>query len=209
MWSYWHIHVYNWNIKTIHLSWVPFWRFVLFWEPITDQNEGKLVKFDVKVCVKINPGNYLQKLDIKSICVLQNRMFDPKAINYKFILKPHKGPTWTLSGWIERLRLCREVCVWKRSVHKATLQIIKGVYLPTFLLKGNVNVHIRIQDSNIDLLARVQKTTIRVTIPTDEGEIDRRYNILLSRNDMALIFVFCLSFQQEIFISVVETVCHS
>lgn len=107
MWSYWHIHVYNWNIKTIHLSWVPFWRFVLFWEPITDQNEGKLVKFDVKVCVKINPGNYLQKLDIKSICVLQNRMFDPKAINYKFILKPHKGPTWTLSGWIERLRLCR------------------------------------------------------------------------------------------------------
>lgn len=51
----------------------------------------------------------------------------------------------------------REVCVWKRSVHKATLQIIKGVYLPTFLLKGNVNVHIRIQDSYIDLLARVQK----------------------------------------------------
>lgn len=64
----------------------------------TDQNEGKLVKFDVKVCVKIHPGNYLQKLDIKSICVLQNRMFDPKAINYKFILKPRKGPTWTLSG---------------------------------------------------------------------------------------------------------------
>lgn len=146
--------------------------------PQTDQNEGKLVKFDVKVCVKIHPGNYFKKLDIQSKCVLQNRRFDPNSINYRFISKPRKRPTWTLSGLKERLRLCRlgtvGKCVWKRSVHKSTLHIIKSVYIPTSLFEENVKVHIRIQDLNMDLLARVQENTVRVTIPTVEDGIDRR-----------------------------------
>lgn len=105
----------------------------------TDRNVGRLVHFDVKVCVKLHTSIY-RNLQITSKCVLQNRMFDPNSENYMFFTKPRSERFVTLLAFLQRLRLffsCGVLnCAWKRCVTRTTLHSIKCVYLPSSLTEN-------------------------------------------------------------------------
>lgn len=129
---------------------------VSFFEDLSeeDQNDGRIVHFDVKVCVKKHTGRD-RNLTISSICVLQNRMFDPNSDNYILFSKPRSERFGTLSEYQERLRLIFSCsvfnCAWKWCVNRTTLHIIKCVYLPAFLTEKTELLYIRVQDLNIYL----------------------------------------------------------
>lgn len=121
--------------------------------PETDRNVGRLVHFDVKVCVKLHTSIY-RNLQITSKCVLQNRMFDPNSENYMFFSKPRSERFVTLLAFLQRIRLfsCGVLnCAWKRCVTRTTLHIIKCVYLPSSLTQNTELLYIRVQDLNMYL----------------------------------------------------------
>lgn len=78
---------------------------VSFFEDLSegDQNDGRIVHFDVKVCVKIHTSMD-RNLTVASKCVLQNRMFDPNSENYMLFSKPRSERFWTLSAFREQIQ---------------------------------------------------------------------------------------------------------
>lgn len=135
---------------------------VSFFEDLSagDQNDGRIVHFDVKVCVKIHTS-MVRNFTVASKCVLQNRMFDPNSENYMLFSKPRSKRFRTLSEFRERFRLffsCSDFnCAWKWCVNPTTLHIIKCVYLPASLKEYTGLLYIRVQDLNIYL--EVLRTT--------------------------------------------------
>lgn len=123
--------------------------------PQTDRRDGRLVKFTVKMCVKLHTSDSRQNLKMTSTCILQNRNFDPNSTNYMFLEKPRNRISSTVSSFFERFRLFGlgtvGKCVWKCCVPEATLHIIKSVYLPDSLFENNRELHLRIQDMNMYL----------------------------------------------------------
>lgn len=122
-------------------------------------NDGRPIKFNVKVGVKIFTPDRSRKMFFKSLTVLPHRLFDRNNINYTFT---SQRTTLPFRVWTEFRLLMR--CfglgyvwksVWDKYVQHATLHINKCVYLTEFSTKNHKSIHFRIQDLCLDVVGFV------------------------------------------------------
>lgn len=99
-------------------------------------NDGRPIKFNVKVCVKVFTADSSKKMFIISLTVLQHRLFDPNNINYTFTSHITTLPVWARTKFRLLMRCFGIGYVWKslwdKYVQHATLHINKSVYLTRF-----------------------------------------------------------------------------
>lgn len=152
-------------------------------------NDGRPIKFNVKVGVKIFTPDRSRKMFFKSLTVLQHRLFDPNNINYTFI--SHRAPLPFRARTEFRLLMpCFGLgyvwkSLWDKYVQHATLHINKIVYLTEFSTENHKSIHLRIQDLCLDVVGFV---TARSAYFIDKHEIydfyfqnnhKERYNFLM------------------------------
>lgn len=124
-----------------------------------NENDGRPIKFNVKVGVKIFTPDSSRKMFFKSMTVVKHRLFDPNNINYTFT---SQRTTLPFCAWTEFRHLMR--CfglgyvwksLWDNYVQHATLHINKIVYLTEFSTENHKSIHLRIQDLCLDVVGFV------------------------------------------------------
>lgn len=127
--------------------------------PRRNGNDGRPIKFNVKVCVNVFTADPSRKMFFKSLTVLQHRLFDPNNINYTFTSHKTPLPLWTRTEFRLLMRCVGLGYVWKsrwdRYVQHATLHINKCVYLTDSLTENHKSIHLRIQDLSLDVVGFV------------------------------------------------------
>lgn len=124
-----------------------------------NENDGRPIKFNVKVGVKIFTPDSSRKMFFKSMTVVQHRLFDPNNINYTFTSQRTTLPFWAWTEFRLLMRCFGLGYVWKslwdNYVQHATLHINKIVYLTEFSTENHKSIHLRIQDLCFDVVGFV------------------------------------------------------